>query len=86
MTRVLQYPRFGAFGGDIGGAITQWLGALYPHDVIGFPSPLRSSRATSGISRQPPRSRRTWMLATPMTSAIKATVKSCPLGPTQSPP
>jgi pimeloyl-ACP methyl ester carboxylesterase len=35
MTRVLEYPRFGAFGGDIGGGVTQWLGALYPDDVVG---------------------------------------------------
>jgi pimeloyl-ACP methyl ester carboxylesterase len=35
MTAVLGYPRFGAFGGDIGGGVTQWLGALYPEDVIG---------------------------------------------------
>jgi pimeloyl-ACP methyl ester carboxylesterase len=28
MTQTLGYPRFGAFGGDIGGQVTQWLGAL----------------------------------------------------------
>ncbi|MGA9747235.1 MAG: epoxide hydrolase family protein [Nocardioides sp.] len=35
MTEVLGYDRYGAFGGDIGGAVTGWLGALYPEHVIG---------------------------------------------------
>jgi pimeloyl-ACP methyl ester carboxylesterase len=35
MTHVLGYERYGAFGGDIGGAVTQWLGALYPSQVVG---------------------------------------------------
>ncbi|WFB05846.1 epoxide hydrolase [Streptomyces sp. LX-29] len=35
MTRTLGYQRFGAFGGDIGGGVTQWLGALYPGEVAG---------------------------------------------------
>jgi pimeloyl-ACP methyl ester carboxylesterase len=35
MTEVLGYERYGAFGGDIGGAVTGWLGALYPEHVIG---------------------------------------------------
>ncbi|MGW1990958.1 epoxide hydrolase family protein [Embleya sp. NPDC001921] len=35
MTETLGYPRFGAFGGDIGGGVTQWLGALYPKEVAG---------------------------------------------------
>jgi pimeloyl-ACP methyl ester carboxylesterase len=35
MTQNLGYERFGAFGGDIGGGATQWLGALYPDDVAG---------------------------------------------------
>lgn len=35
MTRTLGYRRFGAFGGDIGGGVTQWLGALYPGEVAG---------------------------------------------------
>ncbi|TMR26757.1 epoxide hydrolase [Nonomuraea zeae] len=35
MTRTLGYERFGAFGGDIGGGVTQWLGALYPDEVAG---------------------------------------------------
>ena len=52
MTQVLQYPRFGAFGGDIGGGVTQWLGALYPHDVIGVH--ITSAVVTSDLSVQPP--------------------------------
>jgi pimeloyl-ACP methyl ester carboxylesterase len=36
MTKVLGYPRFGAFGGDIGSGVTQWLGALYPGEVAGI--------------------------------------------------
>src|ERR1700753_3893797 len=39
MTRVLGYRRFGAFGGDIGGGVTQWLGALYPGEVTGVHIP-----------------------------------------------
>ncbi|MGW2229464.1 epoxide hydrolase family protein [Streptomyces formicae] len=35
MTENLGYRRFGAFGGDIGGGVTQWLGALYPGQVAG---------------------------------------------------
>jgi pimeloyl-ACP methyl ester carboxylesterase len=35
MTGTLGYERYGAFGGDIGGAVTQWLGALYPGQVAG---------------------------------------------------
>ncbi|MEV0118640.1 epoxide hydrolase family protein [Streptomyces sp. NPDC050844] len=35
MTETLGYERFGAFGGDIGGGVTQWLGALHPCDVAG---------------------------------------------------
>jgi pimeloyl-ACP methyl ester carboxylesterase len=36
MTDVLGYRRYGAFGGDIGGVITGWLGALHPDDVVGI--------------------------------------------------
>jgi pimeloyl-ACP methyl ester carboxylesterase len=36
MTQTLGYQRFGAFGGDIGGRVTQWLGALYPGQVTGI--------------------------------------------------
>ena len=36
MTETLGYPRFGAVGGDIGGGVTQWLGALYPQEVVGI--------------------------------------------------
>jgi pimeloyl-ACP methyl ester carboxylesterase len=36
MTGVLGYDRFGAFGGDIGGAVTGWLAALHPDPVSGI--------------------------------------------------
>jgi pimeloyl-ACP methyl ester carboxylesterase len=36
MTDALGFPRYGAFGGDIGGAATQWMGALYPEHVAGI--------------------------------------------------
>jgi pimeloyl-ACP methyl ester carboxylesterase len=36
MTDVLGYERYGAFGGDIGGAATAWLGARYPDRVVGI--------------------------------------------------
>lgn len=36
MTKVLGYDRFGAFGGDIGGAVTGWLAALHPDQVSGI--------------------------------------------------
>jgi pimeloyl-ACP methyl ester carboxylesterase len=36
MTQTLGYPRFGAFGGDIGGRVTQRLGALYPGQAVGI--------------------------------------------------
>jgi pimeloyl-ACP methyl ester carboxylesterase len=36
MTDVLGYRRFGAFGGDIGGAVTCWLAALHPDRVLGI--------------------------------------------------
>ncbi|MET9556996.1 epoxide hydrolase family protein [Streptomyces sp. NPDC006645] len=36
MTGTLGYERYGAFGGDIGGGVTQWLGALYPGHVAGI--------------------------------------------------
>jgi pimeloyl-ACP methyl ester carboxylesterase len=35
MTDVLGYHRYGAFGGDIGGVVTGWLGAVYPERVAG---------------------------------------------------
>jgi pimeloyl-ACP methyl ester carboxylesterase len=35
MTEVLGYDSFGAFGGDIGGSVTAWLGALHPECVRG---------------------------------------------------
>ena len=36
MTEILGYDRYGAFGGDIGGAATAWMGALYPDRVVGI--------------------------------------------------
>ena len=35
MTDVLGYPRYGAFGGDIGAGVTSWLGARHPGHVAG---------------------------------------------------
>jgi pimeloyl-ACP methyl ester carboxylesterase len=35
MTEVLGYERFGAYGGDIGAGVTNYLGALHPDAVIG---------------------------------------------------
>ncbi|MET8040155.1 epoxide hydrolase family protein [Micromonospora sp. NPDC005215] len=36
MTDVLGYEHYGAFGGDVGGVVTGWLGALYPEQVAGI--------------------------------------------------
>ncbi|MEV4655555.1 epoxide hydrolase family protein [Micromonospora sp. NPDC049301] len=36
MTDVLGYRRYGAFGGDVGGVVTGWLGARYPEQVAGI--------------------------------------------------
>jgi len=52
MTQVLGYQRFGAFGGDIGGGVTQWLGALYPRDVAGVH--ITSAVVSTDFSDQPP--------------------------------
>ncbi len=52
MTKVLGYRRFGAFGGDIGGGVTQWLGALYPRDVVGVH--VTSAVVATDFSAQPP--------------------------------
>jgi pimeloyl-ACP methyl ester carboxylesterase len=52
MTEVLGYRRFGAFGGDIGGGVTQWLGALYPQDVAGVH--ITSAVVTADFASQPP--------------------------------
>jgi pimeloyl-ACP methyl ester carboxylesterase len=35
MTDVLGFRRYGAFGGDIGAAVSAWLGALHPESVVG---------------------------------------------------
>ncbi|WP_327085598.1 epoxide hydrolase [Nonomuraea sp. NBC_01738] len=47
MTVTLGYQRYGAFGGDIGGSVTQWLGALYPASVAGIH--MTSGSLTAGI-------------------------------------
>lgn len=52
MTGTLGYERYGAFGGDIGGGVTQWLGALYPDQVAGIH--LISAVTTSGFEERPP--------------------------------
>jgi pimeloyl-ACP methyl ester carboxylesterase len=52
MTGTLGYPRFGAFGGDIGGGVTQWLGALYPGEVAGIH--ITSAVVTTDFTEQPP--------------------------------
>jgi pimeloyl-ACP methyl ester carboxylesterase len=52
MTRTLGYPRFGAFGGDIGGKVTQWLGALYPREVAGIH--VTSVIVGDNFAQQPP--------------------------------
>ncbi|HEU0041098.1 MAG TPA: alpha/beta hydrolase, partial [Jiangellaceae bacterium] len=36
MTDVLGYQRYGAFGGDIGGATAAWMAALHPEHVAGI--------------------------------------------------
>ena len=52
MTQTLGYPRYGAFGGDIGGGVTQWLGALYPGPVAGVH--LTSAPMADEFPDQPP--------------------------------
>ncbi|MEU7900673.1 epoxide hydrolase family protein [Nonomuraea sp. NPDC049152] len=52
MTETLGYPRFGAFGGDIGGGVTQWLGALYPGEVAGVH--ITSAVVTTDFEESPP--------------------------------
>lgn len=47
MTTTLGYQRYGAFGGDIGGSVTQWLGALFPASVVGIH--MTSGSLTAGI-------------------------------------
>ncbi|MBB5085260.1 epoxide hydrolase family protein [Nonomuraea endophytica] len=51
MTGVLGYERFGAFGGDIGGGVTQWLGALFPESVAGVH--VTSAVSTADFSERP---------------------------------
>jgi pimeloyl-ACP methyl ester carboxylesterase len=36
MTEVLGYDRYGAFGGDIGGAVVAWMAVLQPEHVVGI--------------------------------------------------
>jgi pimeloyl-ACP methyl ester carboxylesterase len=52
MTRTLGYQRFGAFGGDIGSGVTQWLGALYPEAVVGVH--VTSAVITTDFQKGPP--------------------------------
>lgn len=52
MTQALGYRRFGAFGGDIGGGVTQWLGALYPGEVAGVH--ITSAVVTADFAERPP--------------------------------
>ncbi|MFF7177117.1 alpha/beta fold hydrolase [Streptomyces sp. NPDC008121] len=52
MTETLGYARFGAFGGDIGGGVTQWLGALHPAEVAGVH--ITSAVVTSDFEAEPP--------------------------------
>jgi len=52
MTESLGYQRFGAFGGDIGGGVTQWLGSLYPEEVAGVH--LTSAPAGDDFTEKPP--------------------------------
>ncbi|GHC51577.1 epoxide hydrolase family protein [Streptomyces flavofungini] len=52
MTETLGYDRYGAFGGDIGGGVTQWLGALYPEQVAGVH--ITSAVASADFEKEPP--------------------------------
>ncbi|MFI1939807.1 epoxide hydrolase family protein [Streptomyces purpureus] len=52
MTETLGYEQYGAFGGDIGGGVTQWLGALYPEHVAGVH--ITSAVVTADFSERPP--------------------------------
>ncbi|GAB2808243.1 epoxide hydrolase [Actinoallomurus bryophytorum] len=52
MTHTLGYRRFGAFGGDIGSGVTQWLGALYPESVAGVH--VTSAVITTNFQNGPP--------------------------------
>jgi pimeloyl-ACP methyl ester carboxylesterase len=51
MTETLGYRRFGAFGGDIGGGVTQWLGALHPGEVAGVHT--TSAVITTDFEKEP---------------------------------
>ncbi|ARX81696.1 epoxide hydrolase [Streptomyces alboflavus] len=52
MTGTLGYDRYGAFGGDIGGGVTQWLGALYPEHVAGVH--ITSAVVSADFEKEPP--------------------------------
>ncbi|MEI5102571.1 epoxide hydrolase [Streptomyces sp. PmtG] len=52
MTETLGYERYGAFGGDIGGSVTQWLGALYPEHVAGVH--ITSAVVNADFDKHPP--------------------------------
>ncbi|MEU6933237.1 epoxide hydrolase family protein [Streptomyces sp. NPDC046374] len=55
MTETLGYERYGAFGGDIGGGVTQWLGALHPEAVAGVH--ITSAVVSADFAAQPPTAR-----------------------------
>ncbi|MFI8519889.1 epoxide hydrolase family protein [Streptomyces sp. NPDC085481] len=55
MTEVLGHERYGAFGGDIGGGVTQWLGALHPEAVAGVH--ITSAVVSADFAAQPPTTR-----------------------------
>ncbi|MEV5751584.1 epoxide hydrolase family protein [Actinoallomurus sp. NPDC052308] len=52
MTETLGHRRFGAFGGDIGGGVTQWLGALFPESLVGVH--VTSAVVTADFGDRPP--------------------------------
>jgi pimeloyl-ACP methyl ester carboxylesterase len=52
MTGILGHRRYAAFGGDIGGGVTQWLGALYPDAVVGVH--ITSAVVTGDFDERPP--------------------------------
>ncbi|MCU1442289.1 MAG: putative hydrolase or acyltransferase of alpha/beta superfamily [Cryobacterium sp.] len=54
MTEQLGYPRFGTYGEDVGGSVSDWLAAKYPASVLGlhashpaYPTPSRRADPTA---------------------------------------
>lgn len=69
MTEVLGYPRFGAYGGDIGAHVTGFLGANDPDRVVGIYTHHPSLHpALLGVRRSRPRSMRTSRSGSPSTA------------------